>query len=168
MTNEKEIIEPTPYIAPPELGDMYLKFTDEAQSIEVLFTAVQVEVPVMKVEDVTVYLVQGEPDADGDREDYRTEQPKEGAVILDSWTEQSHVFSHNEVQTELRPKYPTLSIDVIGYISAPSGDKAKDADGNEVDVYTFLDGWHVNTRGPMPLEFETFSVHPEHPRRVWA
>ena len=28
--------EVLPYIAPPELGDLYLKFTDEAQSIEVL------------------------------------------------------------------------------------------------------------------------------------
>jgi hypothetical protein len=91
----EEIIEPVSY------GDMYLKFTDEAQSIEVL-------------------------------EGY------EG------------------------------SVDVIGYISAPSGDKAKDADGNEVDVYTFLDGWHVNTRGPMLQVLTQYAVQPTHPRRVWA
>jgi hypothetical protein len=70
-----EIIE-VPY------GDMYLKFTDEAQSIEVL-------------------------------EGY------EG------------------------------SIDVIGVI--------EDAEG-----------WHVNTRGPMPEAFTPFAVHPTQPQRIWA
>jgi hypothetical protein len=70
-----EIIE-VPY------GDMYLKFTDEAQSIEVL-------------------------------EGY------EG------------------------------SIDVIGAI--------EDAEG-----------WHVNTRGPMPEAFTPFAVHPTQPQRIWA
>ena len=33
-----------------------------------------------------------------------------------------------------------------------------------------VDGWHVNTRGEMPLELEAFSVNPEPttPIRVWA
>lgn len=29
-------------------------------------------------------------------------------------------------------------------------------------------GWHVNTRGPITLELEAFSVIPTHPRRVWS
>jgi hypothetical protein len=83
-----EIIE-VPY------GDMYLKFTDEAQSIEVL-------------------------------EGY------EG------------------------------SIDVIGVIYTT------DNTDPENPVVTPLDGWHVNTRGPMPEAFTPFAVHPVQPRRIWA
>jgi len=31
-----------------------------------------------------------------------------------------------------------------------------------------LDGWHVNTRGPMLEALLPYAVHPEHPVRVWA
>ena len=92
MTEE---LTPVPYIAPPELGDLYLKFTDEAQSIEVL-------------------------------EGY------EG------------------------------SIDVIGVIYRV------DNTDPENPIYTPEDGWHVNTRGPMPEAFQAFAVIPTNPRRVWA
>lgn len=96
----EEIIEDAPvvevpYIAPPELGDLYLKFTDEAQSIEVL-------------------------------EGY------EG------------------------------SIDVIGIIYSV------DNTDPENPIYTPEEGWHVNTRGPMPEALVPFSVVPTQPRRVWA
>ena len=30
------------------------------------------------------------------------------------------------------------------------------------------DGWHVNTRGPMPEVLQQYAVNPAHPRRVWA
>jgi hypothetical protein len=156
----EEIIE----VPAVEYGDMYLKFTDEAQATAALYSSFEVEVPVAKIEDVTVYLVQGEPDEDGDREDYRTEQPPEGAVILDSWTEQSHVFSHNEVQTELRPKYPTLAIDVIGVIYKPTGVMLEE----DTPEMAPLSGWHVNTRGEMPEALQQYAVIPTNPRRVWA
>lgn len=97
MTNEvyEEEIVQVPYSAPPELGDLCLKFTDEAQSIEVL-------------------------------------AGYEG------------------------------SIDVIGVIYSVDNTDPENL------VYTPYDGWHVNTRGPMTLELEAFSVVPANPRRVWA
>jgi hypothetical protein len=85
---EEEIIE-VPY------GDLYLKFADEAQSLEVL-------------------------------EGY------EG------------------------------SIDVIGIIYRT------DNTDPENPVVTPEDGWHVNTRGPMPEAFTPFEVFPVKPRRIWA
>ena len=90
----EEIIEDAPVVEVP-YGDLYLKFTDEAQSIEVL---------------------------DG----------YEG------------------------------SIDVIGIIYRV------DNTDPENPVVTPEDGWHVNTRGPMPWEFEPFEVFPVQPRRIWA
>jgi hypothetical protein len=90
----EEIIEDAPVVEVP-YGDLYLKFTDEAQSIEVL---------------------------DG----------YEG------------------------------SIDVIGIIYRV------DNTDPENPVVTPEDGWHVNTRGPMPKAFMPFAVIPTHPRRVWA
>ena len=87
-----EIIETTPA---PEYGDLYLRFADEAQSIEVL-------------------------------EGY------------------------------------TGSIDVIGVIYNV------DSTDPENPVATALEGWHVNTRGPITLELQAFAVIPTNPRRVWA
>lgn len=96
MTNEvyEDIIEDAPVVEVP-YGDLYLKFSDEAQSIEVL-------------------------------EGY------EG------------------------------SIDVIGVIYRV------DNTDPENPIITPYDGWHVNTRGPMPEAFQAFAVIPTHPRRVWA
>lgn len=31
-----------------------------------------------------------------------------------------------------------------------------------------VEGWHVNTRGPLLSSLLPFSVTPTHPRRVWA
>jgi hypothetical protein len=90
----EEIIEDAPVVEVP-YGDLYLKFTDEAQSIEVL---------------------------DG----------YEG------------------------------SIDVIGIIYRV------DNTDPENPVVTPEDGWHVNTRGPMPEAFVPFEVFPVQPRRIWA
>ena len=90
----EEIIEDAPVVEVP-YGDLYLKFTDEAQSIEVL-------------------------------EGY------EG------------------------------SIDIIGIIYRV------DNTDPENPIYTPEDGWHVNTRGPMPEAFVPFEVHPVQPRRIWA
>jgi hypothetical protein len=91
-----------PYIAPPELGDLYLKFADEASASEAL-------------------------------EGY------EG------------------------------SVDIIGVIyNVDNTDPLADGVGQENLIVTPYEGWHVNTRGPMTLELEAFSVIPNHPRRVWA
>lgn len=90
----EEIIEDAPVVEVP-YGDLYLKFTDEAQSIEVM-------------------------------------AGYEG------------------------------SIDIIGIIYRV------DNTDPENPIYTPEDGWHVNTRGPMPEAFVPFSVHPVQPRRIWA
>ena len=90
----EEIIEDAPVVEVP-YGDSYLRFTDEAQSIEVL-------------------------------------AGYEG------------------------------SIDVIGIIYRV------DNTDPENPIYTPEEGWHVNTRGEMPEALVPFSVHPTHPRRVWA
>jgi hypothetical protein len=54
------------------------------------------------------------------------------------------------------------SVDIIGVIY--------NVDNTDIEnpIVTPYDGWHVNTRGPMTLELEAFSVIPTHPRRVWA
>jgi hypothetical protein len=90
----EEIIEDAPVVEVP-YGDLYLKFTDEAQSIEVM-------------------------------------AGYEG------------------------------SIDIIGIIYRV------DNTDPENPIYTPEEGWHVNTRGPMPEAFVPFEVHPVQPRRVWA
>ena len=54
------------------------------------------------------------------------------------------------------------SVDIIGVIYNV------DNTDPENPIVTPYDGWHVNTRGPMTLELEAFSVIPTHPRRVWA
>lgn len=90
----EEIIEDAPVVEVP-YGDLYLKFTDEAQSIEVM-------------------------------------AGYEG------------------------------SIDIIGIIYRV------DNTDPENPIYTPEDGWHVNTRGPMPEAFVPFEVHPVQPRRIWA
>jgi hypothetical protein len=86
MTDPIEAIEPPPY------GDLYLRFTDEAEATAAL-------------------------------EDYP------GAV------------------------------DVIGIIYQSTGEDTPPV---------ALDGWHVNTRGPMLESLIPYAVHPEHPVRVWA
>ena len=65
------------------------------------------------------------------------------------------------VEGEFVPRY-AVSIDVIGVISNV------DSTDEENPVVTPQEGWHVNTRGEMPLELEAFSVIPTNPRRVWA
>ena len=61
------------------------------------------------------------------------------------------------------------SVDIIGVIyNVDNTDPLADGVGQENPVSTALDGWHVNTRGPITLELEAFSVIPTHPRRVWA
>ena len=54
------------------------------------------------------------------------------------------------------------SIDTIGVIYNV------DNTDPENPIYTPQDGWHVNTRGPMPEELVPFEVFPVQPRRVWA
>ena len=55
------------------------------------------------------------------------------------------------------------SIDVIGIISVT------DNTDLENPIVTELEGWHVNTRGPMNHILGAYSVEvPSTPRRVWA
>ena len=59
------------------------------------------------------------------------------------------------------------SIDIIGVIYKPTGVMIETDEG-EVEEVAPLDGWHVNTRGPMPEALLPFAVEPQHPVRVWA
>lgn len=106
-----------PYIAPPELGDLYLKFTDEAEAMATLYTS--------------------HPEV----------VDEEGNVIA---------------QAYVTPTYEGMSIDTIGVIYNV------DNTDPENPIYTPMDGWHVNTRGPMPDALQAFAVIPTNPRRVWA
>jgi hypothetical protein len=90
----EEIIEDAPVVEVP-YGDLYLKFADEAQSIEAL-------------------------------EGY------------------------------------TGSVDVLGIIYR------LDITDPKNPVATPMDGWHVNTRGPMPEALQQYAVIPTNPRRIWA
>jgi hypothetical protein len=54
------------------------------------------------------------------------------------------------------------SVDIIGVIY--------NVDNTDIEnpIVTPYDGWHVNTRGPMPEAFVPFEVFPVQPRRIWA
>ena len=65
-------------------------------------------------------------------------------------------------QAYVTPTYEGMSIDTIGVIYNV------DNTDPENPIYTPMDGWHVNTRGPMPETLQAFAVIPTHPRRVWA
>ena len=109
MTTEEVIVEEV------HLGDLYLKFPDEATANAVLYE----EFPLRLDDDLNV------------------------------------------LETYQAPRY-NMSIDTIGVIYRV------DNTDPENPVYTPEDGWHVNTRGPITLELEAFSVIPTNPRRVWA
>ena len=68
----------------------------------------------------------------------------------------------NVLETYEAPRYEGMSIDTLGIIYNV------DNTDPENPVYTPQDGWHVNTRGPMPEELVPFEVFPVLPRRVWA
>lgn len=70
-------------------------------------------------------------------------------------------YDLNVLETYQAPRY-NMSIDTIGVIYRV------DNTDPENPIYTPEDGWHVNTRGEMPEALVPFSVHPTHPRRVWA
>ena len=61
----------------------------------------------------------------------------------------------------------TGSIDIIGVIYKPTG-VMLETDEGEVPEVAAIEGWHANTRGPMPAELVAFAVEPQHPVRVWA
>jgi hypothetical protein len=60
------------------------------------------------------------------------------------------------------------------YLKFPDDASASEAlEGYEgsIDVIGPIDGvegWHVNTRGPMPDHLQQYAVIPTNPRRVWA
>jgi hypothetical protein len=61
-------------------------------------------------------------------------------------------------------------LDIIGFISKPSEETALDADGNEVPVMTFIDGYHANIRGitaEQAAQLPTIAK-PSSPVRIWA
>jgi hypothetical protein len=75
-------------------------------------------------------------------------------------------FTDEAEATELLTDYPG-SVDVIGIIYKPTGVMIETDEG-EVAEMAPVDGWHVNTRGPMLESLMAFAVEPQHPVRVWA
>jgi len=71
-------------------------------------------------------------------------------------------YTEEVIEGEFVPRYEGMSIDTIGIIYNV------DNTDPENPIYTPQDGWHVNTRGPMPEELVPFEVFPVQPRRVWA
>jgi len=67
-------------------------------------------------------------------------------------------FADEAEATSLLEDYPG-AVDVIGIIYQSTGEDTPPVE---------LDGWHVNTRGPMLESLLPYAVHPAHPVRVWA
>ena len=94
----------------------YLAFTDEAQSISVLYTPV--ETTGKKDVEFTQYLVVGTPDEDGEIEDFWTETLEEGDVILETKVGITTVDDPDTTVIELVPKYSNIS--VLGTVYEPA------------------------------------------------
>jgi len=75
-------------------------------------------------------------------------------------------FDNEAEATLLLTDYPG-SVDVIGVIYKPTGVMIPTDEG-EVEEMAAIEGWHVNTRGPMVEALMAFAVTPERPVRVWA
>ena len=67
-------------------------------------------------------------------------------------------FTDEAEATAALEDYPG-AVDVIGIIYQSTGEDTPPV---------ALNGWHVNTRGPMLEALIPYSVHPEHPVRIWA
>jgi hypothetical protein len=72
-------------------------------------------------------------------------------------------YTEEVVEGQFVPRYEGMSIDTIGIISVT------DNTDLENPIVTELEGWHVNTRGPMNHILGAYSVEvPTNPQRVWA
>ena len=72
-----------------------------------------------------------------------------------------------ETETEVLQAYTAdRAIDVIGTLYNDDG--VYDEEGEEVTAPTPMDGWHVNYLGDLPDGWETYEVHPEPPKRIFA
>lgn len=125
-----------------EYGDLYLKFADEASANEILFVTEPSTKPVLVTDAGLEAVLDQLPLADAE-----TDQ----TVQHDGKTYMADAGKWFELVAYMKPMQQTYpgSVDVIGPIEG-------------------TDGWHVNTRGPITLELEAFSVIPTNPRRVWA
>jgi hypothetical protein len=90
------------------------------------------------------------------------EEPIEPAPYGDMYLK----FSDEAEATVLLEDY-SGSVDVIGIIYKPTGEVIETDEG-DVPEMAAIEGWHVNTRGPMLESLMAFSVIPKHPVRVWA
>jgi hypothetical protein len=143
------------------MTDYYLKFTSEAQANEALCTLSKVFGT--KIIEFTEYLVQGELDEDGDTDPITTENPKEGAIILETYTRTMKVSDRDTLVDLLTPKFHNAS--TIGIVYKATG--ALDTEGNPVMQPT--EGWHVNVRTTEDVpELEQYRTYPSTPIRVWG
>jgi hypothetical protein len=74
----------------------------------------------------------------------------------------------DEVGNEFVPFYHNgTTIDVVGLIvDTPA---VMNEDGNITTEATFVEGWHVNLRGDIPVGLESYEIEtPATPARVWV
>jgi hypothetical protein len=95
-------------------------------------------------------------------EELQTTEPVEATDFGDLYLR----FKDEAEATEVLEGYAG-AVDIIGVIYKPTGETLQGEDGPYPEM-TAVDGWHVNVRGPMPLDLQAFAVTPENPVRVWA
>jgi hypothetical protein len=83
------------------------------------------------------------------------------------WGDMYLKFSSEEEANEVLEGY-LGAVDTIGVIFKASGTPLTDEDGNTFPLAEAIEGWHVNTRGPMLPDLLPFAITPTNPVRVWA
>lgn len=77
------------------------------------------------------------------------------------------VIDEEGVESDVLNAYTAdRAIDVIGTLYNDDG--VYNEEGEEVTAPTPMDGWHVNYLGDLPDGWETYEVHPEPPKRIFA
>jgi hypothetical protein len=76
-------------------------------------------------------------------------------------------FDDKSTANEVLKGY-TGAVDTIGIIFKPTGNFILDEEGVETPEMQPIDGWHVNTRGPVLDKFKPYIITVNTPVRVWA
>jgi len=140
--------------------DLYLKFSNEAQATEVLYTEHLLSYkPVEVTDNALASHLDTLPLRDAQYDQVVDYNGKLYMADEDKWFElQDILYGYN-------PKYQ--NIDVLGVLY----EKQEIPDPENPPTPVPLDGWHVNVRvveGEDPQPLEAFSVHPTLPRRIWG
>lgn len=123
-------------------GDLYLKFADEAGANALLFVTEPATKPVLVTDPTLESVLDQLPLADAESDQTVQHEGKIYVADAGKWYELVPFMK------PVQQIYPG-SVDVIGPIEG-------------------VEGWHVNTRGPVFDALRPFAVVPTKPRRVWA